>query len=68
MSPSGDVNADKLIEVAETTRHYSSQIVTIAANQDFTFSIYAKLLAAVQCRLGLIKIRQEMITLALSLI
>ena len=42
MSPSGDVNADKLIEVAETTRHYSSQIVTIAANQAFTFSIYAK--------------------------
>lgn len=42
MSPSGDVNADKLIEVAATAAHYSSQPVTIAANQAFTFSIYAK--------------------------
>ena len=42
MSPTGDVNADNLIEAATTSSHYSSQAVTIAANQSFTFSLYAK--------------------------
>jgi hypothetical protein len=42
MSPTGDTNADKLVEVAATSIHYTSQSVTTAANQPYTFSIALK--------------------------
>jgi len=42
MSPTGDTNADKLIEVAATASHYATQAATTPANQPYTFSVALK--------------------------
>ncbi len=42
MSPTGDINADKLVEVAATAAHMAIQSATAASNQPYTFSIALK--------------------------
>lgn len=42
MSPTGDTNADKLIEVAATAAHFTTQTVTTASNQPYNFSVALK--------------------------
>lgn len=42
MSPTGNVDADKLVEAAATAAHNVSQVVTAAANVVYTFSVEVK--------------------------
>lgn len=42
MSPTGNVDADKLVEAAATATHNVSQVVTAAANVVYTFSVEVK--------------------------
>lgn len=42
MSPTGDVNADKIVEVVATAAHFVYQNVTTASNQPYNFSVMLK--------------------------
>ena len=42
MSPTGDNNADKIVEVAATAAHFVYQNVTVASNQPYAFSVMLK--------------------------
>lgn len=42
LSPTGNVDADKLVEAAATATHNVSQVITAAANVAYTFSVEVK--------------------------